>query len=102
MRLKGIGAEFAAVLYLEGLFRHFDNRRQLTAVDGLCRSGSQSIEEWQHRARTRYLEGRQSASAHHNGRATTMVEPPQWSSHHNGRATTMVEPPQWSSLPGCG
>ena len=31
MRLKGIGAEFATVLYFEGLFRHFQNRRQLAA-----------------------------------------------------------------------
>jgi transposase len=38
MRLKGIGAEFAAVLYLEGLFRHFDNRRQLAAYAGLAPS----------------------------------------------------------------
>jgi transposase len=35
MRLNGIGAEFAAVLYLEGLFRHFENRRQLAAYAGL-------------------------------------------------------------------
>jgi transposase len=27
MNLKGIGADFAANLYAEGLFRHFDNRR---------------------------------------------------------------------------
>ena len=38
MRLKGIGAEFATVLYLEGLFRHFDNRRQLAAYAGLAPS----------------------------------------------------------------
>jgi transposase len=38
MRLKGIGAEFAAVLYLEGLFRHFANRRQLAAYAGLAPS----------------------------------------------------------------
>src|SRR5436190_20916891 len=37
-RLKGIGAEFAAVLYLEGLFRHFENRRQLAAYAGLAPS----------------------------------------------------------------
>ena len=33
---KGIGAEFAAVLWLEGLFRCFDNRRQLAAYAGLA------------------------------------------------------------------
>jgi transposase len=38
MRLKGIGAEFAAVLYLEGLFRPFENRRQLAAYAGLAPS----------------------------------------------------------------
>src|SRR6478672_9771712 len=38
MRLKGIGAEFASVLYLEGLFRHFENRRQLAAYAGLAPS----------------------------------------------------------------
>ena len=38
MRLKGIGPEFAAVLYLEGLFRHFENRRQLAAYAGLTPS----------------------------------------------------------------
>jgi transposase len=36
MRLKGIGAEFATVLYFEGLFRHFQNRRQLAAYAGLA------------------------------------------------------------------
>jgi transposase len=38
MRLKGIGAEFATVLYLEGLFRRFENRRQLAAYAGLAPS----------------------------------------------------------------
>jgi transposase len=38
MRLKGIGAEFAAVLYLEGLFRRSENRRQLAAYAGLAPS----------------------------------------------------------------
>jgi len=33
---KGVGAEFAAVLWLEGLFRQFDNRRQLAAYAGLA------------------------------------------------------------------
>lgn len=34
-RLKGIGREFASVLYLEGLFRSFGNRRQVAAYAGL-------------------------------------------------------------------
>jgi transposase len=42
--LKGIGPEFANVLAGEGLFRHFDNRRQVAAYAGLAaspwRSGS--------------------------------------------------------------
>jgi transposase len=29
LNIKGIGPEFAAVLWSEGLFRHFDNRRQV-------------------------------------------------------------------------
>jgi transposase len=35
-QLKGIGPEFAGVLWSEGLFRHFDNRRQLAAYAGLA------------------------------------------------------------------
>lgn len=42
--LKGIGTESAAILYTEGLFRKFDNRRQVAAYAGLAptpwRSGS--------------------------------------------------------------
>ncbi|MCB8836496.1 IS110 family transposase [Aurantimonas sp. VKM B-3413] len=40
--IKGIGPEFAAVLYSEGLFRHFDNRRQVAAYAGLAPSPWQS------------------------------------------------------------
>ena len=40
--LKGIGAEFAAVLWVEGLFRHFDNRRQLASYAGLAPTPWQS------------------------------------------------------------
>jgi transposase len=42
MRLRGIGPEFATVLWLEGLFRHFRNRRQLAAYAGLAPSPWQS------------------------------------------------------------
>jgi len=38
MQLKGIGPEFAGVLYLEGLFRHFENRWQLAVYAGLAPS----------------------------------------------------------------
>jgi len=47
--IKGIGAESAAILTSEGLFRHFDNRRQLAAYAGLAptpwQSGSISREQ---------------------------------------------------------
>ena len=38
MKLKGIGAEFASVLWFEAFFRHFDNQRQLSAFAGLAPS----------------------------------------------------------------
>jgi transposase len=31
LNIKGIGPEFAAILWSEGLFRHFDNRRQVAS-----------------------------------------------------------------------
>ena len=34
--IRGIGPEFAAVLWSEGLFRHFENRRQIAAYAGLA------------------------------------------------------------------
>lgn len=40
--LKGIGPETASVLWLEGLSRHFDNRRQVAAYAGLAPSHWQS------------------------------------------------------------
>ena len=40
--IKGIGPEFAALLWSEGLFRHFDNRRQLAAYAGLAPTPWQS------------------------------------------------------------
>lgn len=42
IKLRGIGPEFAAVLWLEGLFRRFANRRQLAAYAGLAPSPWQS------------------------------------------------------------
>jgi transposase len=33
--IKGIGPEFAAILWSEGLLRHFDNRRQVASYAGL-------------------------------------------------------------------
>jgi transposase len=47
--IKGIGPEFASVLCSEGLFRNFDNRRQVAAYAGLAptpwQSGSVSREQ---------------------------------------------------------
>lgn len=40
--LKGIGPDCAAILYSEGLFRHFDNRRQVAAYAGLAPTPWQS------------------------------------------------------------
>lgn len=49
MQLKGIGPDFAEVLWSEGLYRHFDNRRQLASYAGLTptpwQSGSISREQ---------------------------------------------------------
>jgi transposase len=40
--IKGIGPEFAAVLWSEGLFRHLNNRRQVAAYAGLAPTPWQS------------------------------------------------------------
>jgi transposase len=40
--IKGIGPEFAAILWLEGLFRPFENRRQVAAYAGLAPTPWQS------------------------------------------------------------
>ena len=40
--IKGIGPEFASILWAEGLFRHFDNRRQVAAYAGLAPTPWQS------------------------------------------------------------
>ena len=42
MRLRGIGSELASLIWLEGLFRRFGNRRQLAAYAGLAPSPWQS------------------------------------------------------------
>ncbi|MER9032364.1 IS110 family transposase [Mesorhizobium sp. M0674] len=42
LNLKGIGLEFATVLWSEGLSRHFDNRRQVAAYAGLAPTPWQS------------------------------------------------------------
>jgi len=40
--IKGIGPEFAAILWSEGLFRRFDNRRQIASYAGLAPTPWQS------------------------------------------------------------
>ena len=49
LRLKSIGPEVANVLWSEGLYRHFDNRRQVASYAGLAptpwQSGSVSHEQ---------------------------------------------------------
>lgn len=42
LEIKGIGPEFAAVLWSEGLFRHFNNRRQVASYAGLAPTPWQS------------------------------------------------------------
>ncbi len=42
LSIKGIGSEFAAILWSEGLFRHFDNRRQVASYAGLAPTPWQS------------------------------------------------------------
>jgi transposase len=59
LEFKGIGAELAAVLWLEALFRHFDNRRQLASYAGLAptpwQSGSVDHEQGVSKAGNRRL-----------------------------------------------
>jgi transposase len=49
LKLRGIGPEFASVLWQEGLYRRFANRRELAAYAGLApspwRSGDLSKEQ---------------------------------------------------------
>ena len=42
LEFHGIGPEFAAVLWSEALFRHFDNRRQVASYAGLAPTPWQS------------------------------------------------------------
>ena len=42
LKLKGMGPEFASLLWLESLFRSFDNRRQVASYGGLAPSPWQS------------------------------------------------------------
>lgn len=42
LEIKGIGAEFAHIMWSECFFRHFDNRRQLASYAGLAPTPWQS------------------------------------------------------------
>ncbi len=74
LQLKGIGTEFAAVLWCEGLFRHFDNRRQLAAYAGLAptpwQSGSLAHEQGVSKA------GNPRAANHDGPARLAMAAPP--------------------------
>ena len=65
-RLKGIGPDFATILWSEGLYRHFDNRRQVAAYAGLAPTPWKS---GVHRSRAGRVQGGQPAATHRDGRA---------------------------------
>ena len=72
--IKGIGPEFAVILWAEGLFRHFDNRRQVAAYAGLAPTPWQSGSD---RSRARGFQGRKPATAHNTDPAgVAVVAPP--------------------------
>ena len=58
--LKGIGPEFAAVLWSEGLYQIFANRKQIAAYAGF---GAYALAKWNRRARARRIQSRESAAA---------------------------------------
>ena len=65
LKLKGMGPEFASLLWLEALFRGFANRRQVAAYGGLA----PSLAERGHRAGSGHLEVGQSPPAQDHDRA---------------------------------
>ena len=60
LKLKGLGPEFASLLWLESLFRSFGNRRQVAAYGGF---GAQSLAERRRRTGPGHLEVGQSPPA---------------------------------------
>ncbi len=66
LKLKGLGPEFASLLWLESLFRSFGNRRQVAAYGGF---GAQSLAERRRRTGSGHLEVRQSPPAQDDDRA---------------------------------
>ena len=63
LALKGIGPDFASVLWQEGLYRHFDNRRQVAAYAGLAPTPWQ---KWLRRPRTGGFQVRKPQAAKHH------------------------------------
>ena len=64
LKLKGMGPEFASLLWLESLFRSFGNRRQVAAYAGF---GAQPLAERRRRTGSGDLQvGQSSPAAHHD------------------------------------
>ena len=66
--LKGIGPEFAGVLWSEGLYRSFSNRRQVSAYAGLAPTPKRI-----RRSRTGRLQSREPAAANNDDPACLVV-----------------------------
>ena len=69
--LKGIGPEFASVLWSEGLFRSFSNRRQVASY---ARIGADALAERVRRSRTRRLQSRKPAAANDHDPTRLVVD----------------------------
>ncbi len=74
MRLRGIGPDFAEVLWSEGLFRRFDNRRQLASSAGV---DTDALAKRLDQSRAGRVENREPAASKH----------PWYSSHGSGCCT---------------
>jgi len=80
LSLKGIGEDFANMLWAEGLYRHFDNRRQVAAYAGLAPTPWQSST----------VDREQGVSRAGNPRLRTALIQPAWlwTRHQPGSALT--------------
>ena len=70
LKLKGLGPEFASLLWLESLFRSFGDRRQVAAYGGF---GAQSLAERRRRMGSGHLEVGQSPPAQDHDRACLVL-----------------------------
>ena len=61
--VRGIGPELASLLWAEGFYRHFDNRRQNRRLRGI---GADAVAKRFYRSRSRRVEGRKSEAANHD------------------------------------